>query len=96
MFILKFPPIKHNCGNIALCHYQSYSQVWELGKTQKYHLFVPFWSTNTMNSIGGFILNLVRMHFKFDKQECSDVLNNVNFNLRYCSFLSGLVSIVDY
>ena len=53
-------------------------QVWEKHNTQKFHQFVPFWSTNTMNSIGGFILNLVRIHFKFDKQGCSDVLNNTD------------------
>ena len=29
-----------------------------------------------MNSIGGFILNLVRINFKFDKLECEDVLKN--------------------
>ncbi|KAL5254312.1 hypothetical protein ACHWQZ_G013925 [Mnemiopsis leidyi] len=50
--------------------------VWEKGNTQKFHQFAPFWSTNTMNSIGGFILNLVRMNFKFDKLECEDVLKN--------------------
>lgn len=65
------------CPNVyVLCfeNMNDFSQVFDLRSTQKYHRFVPYWNNNVIHGIGGFLLNLVRIHTTFKEDELTEVL----------------------
>eukprot|EP00116_Pleurobrachia_bachei_P011610 sb/3471872/ len=49
-------------------------QVWDSHGATEFQPFTPQWNDATLDSIGGFILNLVLKSCYFDRDECREIL----------------------